>query len=174
MYRRCGVNMGGYRPLSIAMITFLNQTERQQMAKKFPNSAAAKVRAFARKNPTLRAPAIAEATGVNIKTVYYAMSTMRRKKPTKLIDLSAAGSPLYQKTRMATSADYAKPDLVNSPPHYTAGGMETIDFIEAKKLNYNLGNAVKYITRADLKGSRIQDLQKAKWYIEREILSAHI
>jgi hypothetical protein len=65
-------------------------------------------------------------------------------------------------------------DLVNQPPHYTTGGIETIDFIEAKKLNYNLGNAVKYITRADHKGNRLQDLQKAKWYLEREILSAHI
>jgi hypothetical protein len=65
-------------------------------------------------------------------------------------------------------------DLVNAPSHYTAGGIETIDFIEAKQLNYNLGNAVKYISRADHKGNRIQDLQKAKWYIEREILAQHI
>lgn len=68
----------------------------------------------------------------------------------------------------------ATPDVVNHPSHYTTGGVETIDFIEAKKLNYNLGNAIKYITRADHKGNRLQDLQKAKWYLEREILSAHI
>lgn len=66
------------------------------------------------------------------------------------------------------------PDPVNHPAHYTTGGVETIDFIEAKKLNYNLGNVVKYITRADHKGNRIEDLRKAKWYLEREILSAHI
>jgi hypothetical protein len=81
------------------------------------------------------------------------------------------------KTRMQS----AKPefgasnvDLVNSPPHYRVGGIETIDFIEAKNLNYNLGNAVKYITRADHKDNRVQDLEKARWYIEREILSAHV
>lgn len=60
-------------------------------------------------------------------------------------------------------------DPVNHPAHYKAGGIETIDFIEAKKLNYNLGNVVKYITRADLKGNRKQDLEKALWYLKREI-----
>jgi hypothetical protein len=60
-------------------------------------------------------------------------------------------------------------DPVNHPEHYKAGGIETIDFIEAKQLNYNLGNVVKYITRADLKGNRKQDLEKAMWYLKREI-----
>jgi Protein of unknwon function (DUF3310) len=62
-----------------------------------------------------------------------------------------------------------KADPVNHPPHYKAGGIETIDFIEAKKLNYNLGNVVKYLTRADLKGNRKQDLEKALWYLNREL-----
>ena len=60
-------------------------------------------------------------------------------------------------------------DPVNHPAHYKAGGIETIDFIEAKQLNYNLGNVVKYITRADFKGNRKQDLEKALWYLKREI-----
>lgn len=60
-------------------------------------------------------------------------------------------------------------DMVNNPPHYKTGGIETIDFIEAKKLSYNLGNVVKYITRADHKGNRKQDLAKALWYLNREI-----
>jgi len=62
-----------------------------------------------------------------------------------------------------------KNDPVNSPSHYTSGGIETIDFIEAKKLNYNLGNTVKYITRAGKKDNTIQDLEKAAWYLAREI-----
>ena len=65
-----------------------------------------------------------------------------------------------------------KSDPVNHPAHYKVGGIETIDFIEAKKLGYHLGNAVKYITRADHKGNRLQDLQKAKWYIDRAIEKA--
>jgi hypothetical protein len=60
-------------------------------------------------------------------------------------------------------------DNVNSPNHYTTGGIETIDFIEAKKLGYNLGNVVKYISRADYKGKHLEDLKKAEWYLKREI-----
>lgn len=60
-------------------------------------------------------------------------------------------------------------DRVNSPPHYTAGGIETIDFIEAKDLNYRLGNVIKYVSRAEKKENPLEDLKKAKWYLEREI-----
>ena len=60
-------------------------------------------------------------------------------------------------------------DNVNHPAHYKVGGVETIDFIEAKKLNYNLGNVIKYVTRADHKGNLAEDLKKARWYLNREI-----
>ena len=61
-------------------------------------------------------------------------------------------------------------DNIN-PDHYKIGGIETIDFIEAKKLNYNLGNAVKYISRAGKKDGSdyITDLEKAIWYLQREV-----
>lgn len=62
-----------------------------------------------------------------------------------------------------------KHDPVNHPSHYTSGGIEVIDFIEAKKFNYNLGNAVKYISRSGLKGNKKQDLEKAIWYLKREL-----
>jgi hypothetical protein len=64
-----------------------------------------------------------------------------------------------------------KADPVNNPAHYTVGGIETIDFIEAKKLGYNLGNVIKYLTRADHKGNKMEDLRKAQWYLTREINS---
>jgi hypothetical protein len=60
-------------------------------------------------------------------------------------------------------------DNVNHPAHYKVGGIETIDFIEAKSLNYHLGNVVKYVTRADHKGDRLENLEKARWYLDREI-----
>lgn len=62
-------------------------------------------------------------------------------------------------------------NAVNHPNHYTDGGIETIDFIEAKNLPYHLGNAVKYISRAGKKdpNKTIEDLQKAVWYINRYI-----
>ena len=62
-------------------------------------------------------------------------------------------------------------DKINSPDHYTSGGIETIDFIEAKEFNFRLGNAIKYITRAGRKDSEtyVDDLRKAIWYLNREI-----
>jgi len=62
-------------------------------------------------------------------------------------------------------------DPVNHPPHYTEGGFETIDFIEAKDLNYRLGNVVKYVSRAGRKldANPVEDLEKAAWYLNREI-----
>ena len=68
-----------------------------------------------------------------------------------------------------TVPSFLRADSVNHPPHYTAGGIETIDFIEAKGLDYNLGNVVKYITRAEHKGDKIKDLQKAQWYLRRAL-----
>ena len=62
-------------------------------------------------------------------------------------------------------------DNVNHPPHYTIGGIETIDFIEAKGLHnhYHLANAVKYISRAPYKKDYLEDIKKAAWYLQREI-----
>jgi len=60
-------------------------------------------------------------------------------------------------------------DNVNHPRHYTKhpSGVECIQITE--HMSFNLGNAVKYIWRADLKGNQIEDLKKAVWYINREI-----
>ena len=60
-------------------------------------------------------------------------------------------------------------DPVNHPKHYTEhpSGVECIQITE--HMGFNLGNAVKYIWRADLKGNSIQDLEKAVWYVQREI-----
>lgn len=60
-------------------------------------------------------------------------------------------------------------DMVNSPDHYTQGGIETYDFIRAKKLSYELGNVVKYVARASYKGNYVEDLKKARWYLDAAI-----
>ena len=60
-------------------------------------------------------------------------------------------------------------DNVNHPPHYKTGGIEVIDYIDAKNLSYHLGNVVKYISRADHKGNKLEDLEKARWYLDRAI-----
>jgi hypothetical protein len=129
------------------------------------------VRKFLKQNPNAATKAVMRATGASASSVYSMRWKMRQEAEPLIIK--------RPKARLATSADFPitefiMPDPVNHPAHYTTGGVETIDFIEAKQLNYNLGNVVKYITRADHKGNRIEDLRKAKWYLEREILSAHI
>lgn len=62
-------------------------------------------------------------------------------------------------------------ESVNHPNHY--GGSdnpyEAIKVIEAWQLNFNLGNVIKYISRAGKKGSKTEDLQKALWYLQREV-----
>lgn len=64
-------------------------------------------------------------------------------------------------------------DPVNSPSHYTSGGIETIDAIEAWGLDrdFCLANAVKYIGRAGKKdpAKLLEDLRKARWYLDRRI-----
>jgi hypothetical protein len=86
-------------------------------------------------------------------------------KPTKLIV-----RPQHKDAALKL-LDMREADLVNKPPHYTDGGVDTLKFIEAKDLNYRLGNVVKYISRAGKKvgSDPVQDLEKARFYLEREI-----
>ena len=60
-------------------------------------------------------------------------------------------------------------DMVNHPKHYNVEGYEVIDIIEAFNLNFAMGSALKYLLRAERKGNKVQDLQKAIWCIQREI-----
>ena len=60
-------------------------------------------------------------------------------------------------------------DVVNHPSHYTRGNIEVIDFIEDQQLPYHLGNVIKYIARAGYKGDKLEDLKKARWYLDRYI-----
>lgn len=60
-------------------------------------------------------------------------------------------------------------DTVNHPPHYQGKTYEVIDIIDDFDLSFCLGNAIKYILRAGKKNDRKEDLQKAIWYIQREI-----
>ena len=58
---------------------------------------------------------------------------------------------------------------VDHPSHYNKGKIEVIDAIEDWELDFHLGNVIKYITRAKHKGNEIEDLEKAKWYLDRYI-----
>lgn len=155
-------------------------------AKKTRDSRAAKIRAYFTANPDATTTAVAK----KFKTSYQVAYMIKRGMEPKKIVVTATEVAMAK--RLGVSAvDYAKKkanilgklkqetklvdvhteivDFVNQPPHYKVGGIETIDFIEAKDLDYNLGNAVKYISRAQFKGKHKEDLEKAKWYLDRAI-----
>jgi hypothetical protein len=156
-----------------------------------------KVMKYVAKHPKAKASEIAKATGVDTAYVYTIISKAKKAGGVKPIPLTGitpkqardlafqisqgrgklrGRPPMRMKTvatfisdtpiatRMRTAADN-----VNHPEHYKTGGVETIDFIEAKGLSYHLGNVVKYITRAEHKGNRKEDLLKAQWYLNRAI-----
>lgn len=145
----------------------------------------AKVMRYIKNNPNAKAKEVAKATGVSVQGVYQAVHLHKKKakgvpmtalapKPNwKLASVSTSKKSVFQKpSTLAPNAAMSMAlhaDMVNHPPHYKAGGIETIDFIEAKNLGYNLGNVVKYVSRADLKGNKVEDLQKARWYLDRAI-----
>lgn len=72
------------------------------------------------------------------------------------------------------SGDASTTDSVNHPSHYNQGKIEVIEYIEDQKLDYHLGNAVKYISRAGKKNPEklVEDLEKAVWYVRRRIALA--
>lgn len=135
------------------------------MAKKLTQ--AQKIRNYREKNPKASLTDIAKALGVRYQSVHQVL-----RPRVKMIDMTqhADGSITEKVTTFPLHFLEDKPaDNVNHPAHYKVGGIETIDFIEAKSLNYHLGNVVKYITRADHKSDRYEDLCKARWYLNREI-----
>ena len=77
------------------------------------------------------------------------------------------------KTEEELAKEVKHQDMVNSPSHYTSGDMETIDVIKHITRSYTgfqaalVSNVTKYIDRANFKGNKLQDLKKAKWYMDR-------
>lgn len=155
------------------------------MAKKL--SRAEKIRRHLRAHPDMALKDIAEKFGTTYQVVYMVRKNMKEDKPdarlpnlpnlkptkeysyawidTNQLDESAKDALASQLITMEEPVS----DPVNHPAHYKTGGIETIDFIEAKQFNYNMGNAVKYISRAEHKGNKQQDLEKAVWYLNREL-----
>jgi len=135
-----------------------------------------KIRAYATVHPAASITVISKKLGVRYQTVYAVLKTKPSVKTPKKLLLNrvhpVSGKILMQASpAVENKVTMIEPpaDNVNHPAHYTKGGIETIDFIESKGLNYLLGNVVKYVTRADHKGNREEDLLKARWYLNREI-----
>jgi hypothetical protein len=102
----------------------------------------------------------------------WALKTRMQSNLPKGMTVAEADAIVADVNQAIIATHYPTEDNVNHPAHYKVGGVETIDFIEAKNLSYHLGNVVKYISRADHKGSRLENLKKAQWYLEREIANA--
>jgi hypothetical protein len=148
--------------------------------KKATTTRAAKMREYYTANPTATVSQVAKKFKTTYQIAYmckkgmekrlkdaqqiYELTKGRKEQRMKILAITSSNTPLPSITMIEPPND-----PVNHPAHYKVGGIETIDFIEAKKLNYNMGNAVKYISRADHKGNKKQDLEKAKWYIDREL-----
>jgi hypothetical protein len=145
-----------------------------------------KVMDYVAKNPHAGAKEISKATGVKVPYIYTIISKAKKKAlpmTAITVDATKPKRKYTKRKKVWTRADLLHAmsqgrspmrmkqvaDNVNQPAHYKVGGIETIDFIEAKKLGYNLGNVVKYITRADHKSNRKEDLLKAQWYLNREL-----
>lgn len=100
-----------------------------------------------------------------------AIARLEKKAAENIIRIEDDGDDEDKEEEAASMDKNICDDPVTHPAHYCDGGIETIDFIEAKGLGYHLGNAVKYITRAGKKdpSKYVEDLRKAIWYINRKI-----
>ena len=137
------------------------------MTKKTKQSKAQRIREVLKKNPEASNQAIAYAVGCNVSYVYMVRGEMQAAKAE--VDSAPKAPVAYWENEEPEAPVH---DEVNHPAHYTDGGIETIDFIEAKLSpeefrGYCLGNALKYLSRTGKKGDPIIDLQKAQWYLAR-------
>ena len=127
------------------------------------------VREYIKKHPKQKPSQVAKALGMSVQSLYKYRSQINKIEAQE-----------HHVARVKTMVAKELPitmietDTVNHPAHYKVGGIETIDFIEAKGLGYHLGNVIKYVSRANHKGKLLEDLEKAKWYLDREIMKQHI
>ena len=149
------------------------------------NSRAAKMRKYFTTHPTASVAAVAKEFKTTYQVAYMVKKKMENsavKDAGRMYEIGKgrkvkAKPTLWQPPALLPVPEITmtepKADPVNHPAHYKVGGIETIDFIEAKGLTYHLGNVVKYVTRSDHKGDKLQDLEKARWYLDREIGILH-
>ena len=91
------------------------------------------------------------------------------KVPKKKKEVDVTLANMIAKTLEEPEVKVVEEDVINHPSHYTRGKIEVIDFIEDQQLPYHLGNVIKYIARAGYKGDKLEDLKKARWYLDRYI-----
>ena len=103
-----------------------------------------------------------------LKTILNKYKETGMARPKYRLDLST--DKIYQLAKKLGEGRVNQQDMVNQPPHYTKGGIETIDYMEAKSTPEEFAGhlrltAIKYLSRAGLKESTLMDLKKAQWYV---------
>jgi len=153
-------------------------------------TAASKVRAYLKANPNATPPEVVAATGVKLGDVHNTLWRDRTVGVPKRRYKARAKKANWEIAAVLTSdkpmpitmeepKEEPKADMVNRPPHYTVGGIEVIDFIQAKLTTeefrgYLQGNILKYSSRVGYKGNADEDVGKLVWYANklRETLAA--
>ena len=143
-----------------------------------------KIRRYIAAHPNAKPREVAIALEVKPSLVYQVKYAKKSPSPTlKEINIDAVHKKdvphkTWSTLTVTTSDTPIKPDLVNQPPHYTAGGIETIDFLQAKLtrdefIGYLKGNVLKYGSRLGKKGDTEIDAGKMAWYALklRDVLS---
>ena len=156
------------------------------------NSQAARIRRFVLANPKMDCATVAQRFGVDVQTIYNARHTLRKATgktisalnlisqtpkatpaptPAPSITVTVSPKPEPKEINIDTVHD-KRVDMVNNPPHYKVGGLETIDILKAKLTKeeyrgYLKGNVIKYATRAGFKGASAEDAGKLAWYAQR-------
>lgn len=128
-----------------------------------------KVRNILSTNPDLKPSEVAKMARVKASLVYTVKNEMRKKAASGADVVAAFTSNRGRPRKAQTTKPSLVADMVNHPPHYTKGGIETLDFIKAKLSTdeykgYLKGNLIKYISRAGLKDEEATDFGKINFY----------
>jgi len=139
----------------------------------------AKIREYLRTNPKEKAQKVAEVLGTNTALVYAVrkydkgrVAKLKRKNKAAVSKTPAVYDKLTELLQRPDTLPKVKPlvvNMVDHPPHYMVGGIETIDFIQAKLtrdefVGYLKGNILKYGSRIGSKGTAVLDAGKLAWY----------
>jgi hypothetical protein len=143
---------------------------------------ASRIRAYVKENPEAKDKEVGEALGIlsnRVSTIRWRDKNIgapkrkykpRKKKPANNWTTLSVGTTPYE--TMKEALEILKTDMVNSPPHYKVGGIETIDYIQAKLTieefrGYLQGNILKYSSRMGYKGNASEDVGKLLWYVNK-------
>jgi len=105
-----------------------------------------------------------------LKAILNKYKETKMARPKYRLDL--ATDKIYQLAKKLGGGRATEQDMVNQPPHYTRGGIEAIDYMEAKSTPEEYAGhlrltALKYLSRIGYKDNALQDLKKAQWYVNR-------